>query len=148
MSQSEPETDPYWDDAAFRLRVSTLAAMQDRSVSEVCTTAGLANDYLFKPERRGRNIRAILALATSLKVPPSVLLFDTEPPTRADSSMLRRLALVAHVASHLYVSLDVNTRPTDLDIERIVRTILNLVEPAQAPPKSRKHSATAEKITD
>jgi len=117
-----------WDDEAFRARVAAIAQQQNRSLRDVCTKAGLAADYLSKTTYSGRNIRAILALAGSLQVPATDLLFAEAPKPRADSAMLRHLAIVAHVAAHLYVSLGAEQHADNAEAERVMHLIMNLIE--------------------
>jgi hypothetical protein len=107
MDKTERKHALAWDDDAFRARVAALAKMQDRPLDEVCITAGLAHDALQKTVRKGRNISTIFALARSLHVDPSVLMFggNGAVTSHVDSAALRRLALLAHVSTHLYLSL-------------------------------------------
>jgi len=117
-----------WDDEAFRTRVAAIAQQQHRTLREVCLKAGLAHDYLAKTTYSGRNIRAIIALAGSLQVPATDLLFAEAPKPRADSAMLRHLAIVAHVAAHLYVSLGAEQNADDAEAKRVMSLIMSLIE--------------------
>jgi hypothetical protein len=117
-----------WDDEAFRARVAAIAQQQHRTLREVCLKAGLAHDYLAKTTYSGRNIRAIIALAGSLQVPATDLLFAEAPKPRADSVMLRHLAIVAHVAAHLYVSLGAEQHADDAEAKRVMSLIMSLIE--------------------
>ena len=118
-----------WNDEAFRARVTAIADRQGRRIDEVCVTAGLAHDTLVKPNRKGRNITTIFALARSLNVPETSLLFANGEATHPiDSAALRRLGLLANVATHLYVSLADPTRPLNPEIERVLRVIMSLLE--------------------
>lgn len=129
-----------WDDDAFRARVATIIKKQGRSPDEVCLAAGLGHDTLMKPVRKGRNISTIYALANALHVDPTVLISGTNgavgpADANLDSASLRRLALVAHVAAHLYVSLGEGVRPPSIEIERVMRVITSLIDPAPIPPE-------------
>jgi hypothetical protein len=124
-----------WDDDAFRARVAALAKMQDRPLEEVCITAGLAHDALQKTVRKGRNISTIFAIARSLHVDPSVLMFEGNGavPTHVGSAALRRLALLAHVSTHLYLSLGQSEPSPGPEIERVMRLIMSIIEPDPEP---------------
>jgi len=136
MSGSKDE----WDDAAFRARVTAIAEAQRRSLREVCLTAHLTGDYLSKTTHAGRNVRAIFALARSLKVPSTDLLFDSPPIiSRVDSALLRRLSLIGHLATHLYMSLDTERTATAKEADLILRQLMRLIEaPDPEQPESRK----------
>src|SRR4051794_33857509 len=110
MAKSERKHTLAWDDDAFRARTASIVKRQGRTLEEVCQTAGLAHDTLNKRVSKGRNISTIFALANALHVDPGTLMFGGNGAApaadpRLDSASLHRLALVAHVASHLYVSL-------------------------------------------
>lgn len=122
-----------WDDEVFRSRVTAIAESQGRRLDEVCITAGLAHDTLIKTQYKGRNINTILALARSLKVPATVLMFGGEVEDPIDSAALRRLGLLAHVTAHLYASLAERDRPTNPEIDRVMRLVLSLIDPAEPP---------------
>lgn len=118
-----------WDDEAFRARVSAIADTQGRRLDEVSITAGLAHDTLLKPNRKGRNITTLMALARSLNVPLTDLLFENgEQKQPLDSAALRRLGLLANVATHLYASLADPTRPMNPEIDRVMRVVMSLLE--------------------
>lgn len=133
------EGTPVWDDEAFRARVGSLAAARGKSVRQICTDSGLAADYLNKPaEKKGRSILSIMLIARTLGVSVSDLI---GPGLAADSVIqdldadtLTRLALAAHVAAHLYLSLDSRRNiPTPRDAERIVRLIIDMLDLPQRP---------------
>ena len=117
-----------WDDEAFRARVAAIAKQQHRTVREVCLKAGLAHDYLSKTTYSGRNIRAILALANSLKVPAADLLFTETQKPPADSAVLHLLAMVAHVSAHLCVSLGAPMHANTDEAKRVMHLIMSLIE--------------------
>jgi len=137
MDKTERKHALAWDDDAFRARAALLAKMQGRPLDEVCITAGLAHDTLTKTVRKGRNISTIFALARSLHVEPSVLMFDSNGASAAqfDSGALRRLALLAHVATHLYLSLGQTLPTQNPEIERIMRLIMSIIEAGSATPE-------------
>jgi hypothetical protein len=126
-----------WDDEAFRARVAAIAQQQERTLREVCLKAGLAADYLSKTTYSGRNIRAILALARSLQVPATDLLFAEAPNPRADSAVSRRLAIVAHIAAHLYLSLGEERHADNAEAKRVMRMIMSLIERDLENPEHR-----------
>jgi len=126
-----------WDDEAFRARVAAIAQQQHRTLREVCLKAGLAADYLSKTTYSGRNIRAILALASSLQVPATDLVFAEPQKLPIDSPMLRHLAIVAHVAAHLYVSLGTQQLTDTAEAERVMRLIMSLIEQDLEKPEHR-----------
>lgn len=142
MSRDNTNHERDWDDDAFRHHAITLARAQGRSPSEVCTSAGLTNDYLTRPHKTGRNIRAIIALARELRVSPAELIPKNDP-VPVDSLILRRLAMVAHVAAHLYISLDTERRPTPKEVQRIVAVLTDLIQ-AHADPAEHRQPNTEE----
>ena len=136
MGRPQGEQISEWDDEAFRARVTAIADRQGRRLDEVCITAGLAHDTLLKPNRKGRNITTLLALARSLNVPLVNLLFeDGEQPQPIDSAALRRLGLLANVATHLYASLTDPTRPLNPEIDRVMRIVMSLLEDQPGSPE-------------
>jgi len=131
-----------WDDEAFRARVAEIARQQNRSLRDVCTKAGLAADYLSKTTYSGRNIRAILALASSLQVPATDLLFAKPKKPRADSAMIRQLAIVAHAAAHLYAALGAEQHANAAEAERVMHLIMSLLEQDLKKPTRRRPAPT------
>ena len=138
-ADSHKDNTPVWDDEAFRARVEKLAAGKGRSVRQICTDAGLAADYLNKPaEKKGRSILAIMLIARELGVSVEELIapgFAADPVIREiDSDTLGRLSLTAHVAAHLYLSLDSRRNiPSPQDAERIVRLIIDMLDLPRRP---------------
>jgi hypothetical protein len=127
----------FWDDEAFQARVNRLAELQGRSISEVCVRAGLAGDYLGKPARKGRNIRSIMALARSLRVSASLVLFDDDETAGIDSLPFRRLLLATQVAAYVGISLGTERRSTKKEIERVGQLFMALSDFPPAPARHR-----------
>lgn len=101
---------PLWDDAAFVRRVAALARDRGKTLREVCKQADLSADYLNKTTGRvGRNIGHILKIARVLDVGVAEILgvgaTDSDQAAQETAATIRRLALVADVAAHLYVAL-------------------------------------------
>lgn len=135
MSDSGPRQPiVVWDDAAFRARVEAIGAKQGLSVRDVCRRAGLAADTLDKPaEKKGRSIVVTLAIAKALGVSILEIVSPEEAVGQTllavDRDSLGRLALTAHIAAHLYLSLDSHRKiPAPRDAERIVRVIIDLLD--------------------
>ena len=139
------DTGPLWDDDKFVARVEALAAAKGTTVGAVSRLAGLAEDYFAKRGGgRGRNIVSIVRLAGALGVPVSELVDPPanppEPPSAAiDPVKLERLALVANVAAHLYLTLDGRraTVPDDIDADELLQLLMRFVEPKRRRPSSR-----------
>jgi hypothetical protein len=127
----------FWDDEAFQARIARLAELQGRNLYDVCAQAGLARDYLGKPSRKGRNIRSIMALARSLGVSASLVLFDEDEMAGTDSLSFRRLLLATQVAAYLKISLGTERRSTKKQIERVGQLFMALSDFPPAPARHR-----------
>jgi hypothetical protein len=137
LMSEKPEGDKdVWNDEAFRSHAVALCLGQGRSAWETCRTAGLAGDYLTKPHGAGRNIRALIALAGSLKVDVSELV-DAGRGRTDDSTALRRMALASHIAAHLYVAMDTERRSIPDEAEAIAQAIMSLVKKDRGSGKPR-----------
>jgi transcriptional regulator with XRE-family HTH domain len=129
-----------WDDTRFIARVEALALARGMTRAEIIRKAGLSNDYFTRrSEGRGRNIISIVRLATALGVPPSALVDSPSEPTEKrppiDSVKLERLATVANVAAHLYLTLDGRraTVPADIDPEELLQMLMRFVDSKRRP---------------
>lgn len=140
------DTAPLWDDDKFIARVEALAAAKGTTVGAVSRRAGLAEDYFAKRGGgRGRNIVSIVRLAGALGVPVSELVDqpanppepEVPPSSSIDPVKLERLALVANVAAHLYLTLDGRraTVPDDIDADELLQLLMRFVEPKRRPSR-------------
>lgn len=141
-SNNHQDSTPVWDDEAFRARVEKLAAGKGKSVRQICSDAGLAADYLNKSaEKKGRSILSIMLIADKLGVSVTDLiepaLVGIGAAEDVDPDTLGRLSLTAHVAAHLYLSLDSRRNiPSPTDAERIVRLIIDMLDLPRRPKAS------------
>lgn len=135
---------PLWDDDKFIARVKALVAAKGMTLAAVSRQAGLSEEYFVKRGGgRGRNIVSIVRLASALGVPVSVLVdrpanppeAEVPPSSSIDPVKLERLALVANVAAHLYLTLDGRraTVPDDIDAEELLQLLMRFVEPPKRP---------------
>lgn len=148
MNGEPTESAPLWDDDKFIARVEALVAARGTTLAAVSRRAGLAEEYFAKRGGgRGRNIVSIVRLAGALGVPVSELVDQPanppEPETPSASPIdpvkLERLALVANIAAHLYLTLDGRraTVPDDIDAEELLQLLMRFVEPPKRRPSRR-----------
>lgn len=144
VTRAPADAAPAWDDDKFVARVQEIAAAKGTTVGAVSRRAGLAEDYFVKRGGgRGRNIVSIVRLAGALGVPVSELVDPPanppEPPPgpSIDPVKLERLALVANVAAHLYLTLDSRraTVPEDIDADELLQLLMRFVEPRRRPSR-------------
>ena len=128
---SEGDADPLWDDESFRSRVTDLATLRGRSVSEVCYAAGLSYTYLAKPAgKSGRSIEALLKIARELEVSVIELVGTINHHDSAPSDdNLARLSLTFELASYVYVALGARRQvPAAKDTMKLVAEIMRMIE--------------------
>ena len=92
----------YWDDLAFRERVTVLAKARGQTVREAMLGAGLAVDYVSKAQA-SRGINQLMTIAKYFGVPVSVVLGlaegDDVPSAKVTTDDASRVAPVEAVIS-------------------------------------------------
>jgi hypothetical protein len=119
----------YWDDLAFRKRVTALAEARGQTVREAMLGAGLAVDYVSKPQS-SRGINQLMTIAKYFDVPISVILGTEEAeacppklvqgddvpvgaPVEAVISEKALRAVLHHAERWLFLALLLNRPDTD-----------------------------------
>lgn len=138
-----------WSEEAFRRKVKSAADGMGVTEREILRRAALSEDTFSKPPKEGRRIDTVLRIAEAAGLSPEDALGVSEmsPETRRQ---LKRLALVADIAAHLYVALSERSsraEPGAPEPKQLISAIMDLIDgtPAEQPTRQRTKAPPAVK---
>lgn len=118
-----------WDDKAFVERVRELARARGMPIADLMERADLSESWLRHYAAKGRQVDAVLKLARVLDIDPAELmgLKPLSAPTGSQRAarQIERMAIVAHLAAHVYVALDREASDSAEDILAALRKAID-----------------------
>jgi transcriptional regulator with XRE-family HTH domain len=129
VSGGAPDDSAVWDDKAFVGRVRELARARGIPIAELMERAELSESWLRHFAAKGRQVDALLKLARVLDVDAAELMglkpVSTAGTGRRAVQQLERMAVVAHLAAHVYVALDREASDSAADILAALREAID-----------------------